>query len=94
MTKYHVIVLQLSNDESPPRVITPPEAIQHSQAMYYRTKYHSVMGIVVTQITLTTVMTLAGAPARSILIGILGGALTIGALSCYAAWSTRKGLIQ
>jgi heme A synthase len=94
MTKYHIIVLQLSNDESPARVITPPEAIEHSRAMYYKTKYQSVMGIVVMQVTLSAFEAMFGLPARSILIGNLAAVLAVGALSCYAAWSTRKGLIQ
>jgi hypothetical protein len=90
--RFHVIVL--ARDDSEPRMLTPHEVLRHARAEHFRNKYRNVMSVVIVQVVLTAVMTFLGAPAGSVLIGILGGALAVGGSSCLAAWATRKDLIE
>jgi len=93
MNKYIIVILQ-QTDEDQPRVPSPPEAFMHARAEHFRTRYRAIMTLVIAQVAVSTVLAAIGRNPSVILIGMLGGSLIVGAQACFAAWSTRKGLLR
>jgi len=91
MGQYHVVVIRTDGD---PRVLGPREALLHARAELFRAKYRTTTNLVVVQLFVAAIMASVGAPARSLVIGLLGGALLMTAHQGFLAWWFRKDLVQ
>jgi hypothetical protein len=92
-TKFHVIVLQ-ERDEDTNHRLTPRAVLLHARAEHYRIRYRIALLLAVVQIMMAGFSTLLGIAAAPILLGVLAGGLSMAAITGWAAWVTRKDMIE
>jgi hypothetical protein len=90
--RFHIVVFQMKDDTRP--VPTPPEALLHARALFYRSRYRTILTMAGCQVMMVGLMAIGGVPSGALLLGVLGQGLVLAAVSGWAAYLTRKDILR